>query len=166
VIAEKRKQWVSARGHFKLAVQYAPEVSEYQEAFERTSKRVDAERADELWAQALEVDEAARTKQLKLSKWLEVVSPLFEQSLELAESVERVKSYALRCVELGDHERAEPWLRRSIDEHPFAIDLKWVLLQSLEARGQLEGAHAQCDAILALDPSEPRALAWRKRHAH
>ena len=163
VIAEKRKQWVSARGHFKLAVQYAPNTPEYQAGLERVRLVLNGLRADELWAQAEATDEREGKRGAKV-KWVDQVAALFEESLALKLDPERVIRFAHLCVTRGFNEQGAPWLMKAAAADPLNFELKWTLVQAYERAGDYEQARGLCLEILSSDPAEPRASAFLKKY--
>lgn len=163
IIAEKRKQWVSARGHFKLALQYAPEVLEYQAALERIQALLEEQKSNELWAQAEALDEQEQARGAR-SKWLEDVAPAFEESLSLKLDPERAITFANLCVERGFFERGTPWLTQACAAHPTHLNLKWALAQTYERASRIQEAKSLCQEMLSIDPSEPRAVALSKKY--
>lgn len=163
IVAEKRKQWVSARGHFKLAIQYAPNVPEYQAGLERIRAVMEEQKADEQWTRALETDEHESKKGAK-SKWLDRVAPLFEESLHLKLDPKRVVSFANLCTERGFFEKGIPWLTQASTLYPYDFDLKWALIQAHERATRYDEARVLCQEILSYDPAEPRAIAFIKKY--
>ena len=153
VIAEQRKQWASARGHFKLAAQLAPNAPEYAAALERVRLVLAKQEATEAWARA-EAEEAAKGKR---------AVALFEESLALDLDPKRAASFAAKCAAWGEHERARSWLARAVEAHPYHLDLRWALAQLLDSQALFEEARRVCAEILRLDPSEPRALHLQKK---
>jgi len=155
VIAEQRKQWASARGHFKVATQLAPRAPEYAAALERVRGAMAQQEAADVWARA-EAEEAVKGKR---------AAELFEQSLTLELDPKRALSFAAKCAAWGEAARAAPWLERAAAAHPFNLDIRWALAQQLEARALFEEARRVCAEMLRLDPSEPRALRLQKKLA-
>ena len=153
VIAEQRKQWASARGHFKLAAQLAPETPEYSAALERVRLVLAKQEAGEVWARA-EAEEAAKGKR---------AAALFEESLGLDLDPKRAASFAAKCASWGEHERALSWLERAAAAHPYHLDLRWALAQLFDGQARFDDARRACADILRLDPSEPRALHLQKK---
>jgi curved DNA-binding protein CbpA len=155
VIAEQRKQWASARGHFKLAAQLSPGTPEYAAALERVRLVLAKQEATELWARA-ESEEGVKGKRA-------AAISTYEQSLTLDLDPKRALAFAVKCAAWEEPARATPWLERAASAHPFNIDVRWALAQHFEARALLDDARRLCAEILRLDPSEPRAFRLQKK---
>ena len=135
-----------------------PKEVKYIEALKRVESRLAEERASELWAEA----EGMLVSGEEIQR--QAASDLMIEACELSPTEKRLITLTQESIELDYVERVVPLLVIQHKSAELNLEYMWALVQSHEALKQLSEAKTYADLILSLDPSEPRALRFKKRY--
>lgn len=156
--AERRGQLHRALNHFKLCAEYMPREPKYIEALRRVETQLAEARAAQIWSEAeLMIASGEELKQ-------QAASDLMVEACELSPNERRLITLSQQAIELDYVERVIPLLLAQHQVYELNLEYMWALVQSYETLKQLGEAKRYAEMMLSLDPSEPRALRFKKRY--
>ena len=156
--AERRGQLNRALNHFKLCVDYLPKEAKYREAFARIKSQINETKAQELWEQ---VDQIQSTNDQMQQQY---AFDLMLEACELSPNERRLLMLAQTAIEFEMTDRALPVLLKEQKKEPMNLEYMWALIQISEVMKDIDEAKKYADLMLSFDPSEPRALRFKKRY--
>lgn len=144
-----------AAARFQLALAFDPNNAEYKSHYEQTVAQGNAQRAKRLAEQG---ETEAATGNGSAAAWL------FAQA---SDATPTNATHALRAARefTGINELEQAWVyaERALAASPKRADVRVVVAEVLEKRGDKSGAIANYEAALALDPKDPGATKALKR---